>query len=78
MRTATTTPVLLASWLACFALAAASASPATTRIGAVEEMGAGTNPAPITAAQGANTWGVQIAEATGIDAVDPGYGVITA
>ena len=41
-------------------------------------MRAGVNPAPITAAQGANTWAVQTAEATGTYAVPAGYGVITA
>ena len=79
MRTATRASALLASFLlASLAAAGGSAWGATARIGAVEEVRTGTNPAPITASQGANTWAVQIAEATGTYAVPPGYGVITA
>jgi hypothetical protein len=53
---------------------AAPASAATTHIGAVEEVRAGTDPS--TTASGGFT--VQIAESTGTYAVPAGYGVITA
>ena len=63
--------------LAGAAVVAGAASAATTRIGAVEGMRAGTNPDPITAAQGDPTWAVQVGEAGGTYAVPAGYGAIT-
>ena len=71
------TEALLACLLACVA-AGGSAEAATTRIGAVQEVGTSTNPDPITAAKGDNTWALQVAEAGGTYAVPPGYRVITA
>lgn len=66
---------LAALVLATFGLAAASPAPgATTRIGAVAEIDAGTG--PVEPSNGGDT--VQLAEAAGTYAVPGGYGVITA